>query len=461
MEQASTEIKAPNQTLNDLPDEILIQILTLIPTLEAIHNSLVSRQWRSLWSRLPLLDFSYHLFPVNESEPLPVTSHRFAEFVDRALILRPNSPIKTFRLSFIFYHYYTSHVDSWVRSAVTRFRARELDLDFFIDKEYHLRSEEDRAPRDKYDFPFSVLRNGCVESLRLTRVDLALPASMATVGMSSVRSIFLEDVDLTDQMWERLILGCPNLEDLELQNGGVDQNLRICSKSLKKLKFGYFYDCYYKNRVEIDCPNLVSLSFDCISFTQFRLKNASSLVEFHLNMVHLDKYYDWWSKAVKLLGSAPNVKCVNVQNWWFKLLTSKDSFPKTFTLHNLSLLELRTGYTQYDLVGMAAVLELCPNLETMILDYLHKIDVDESLPEEILNKPVRFNMPRLKQVKMLKFFGSEDENNFVTLLKKQGVVLQKITLFPIKVEGNSCHQYPPIVLRRNPRECEVTGSSPP
>lgn len=41
-------------------------------------------------------------------------------------------------------------------------------------------------------------------------------------------------------------------------------------------------------------------------------------------------------------------------------------------LHNLNHLELRTGYTQCDLVGLAALLELSPNLETMILHYVHK-----------------------------------------------------------------------------------------
>lgn len=82
----------------------------------------------------------------------------------------------------------------------------------------------------------------------------------------------------------------------------------------------------------------------------------------------------------------------------------------------------------------------------------------ESLPEEVLNTPVRLIMPSLKHVKMLAFTGTEDEHNFVTMLKKQGVSLQKITLFPVKIDGNSCHQYPPVVLRRKPRECVVTES---
>lgn len=60
-------------------------------------------------------------------------------------------------------------------------------------------------------------------------------------------------------------------------------------------------------------------------------------------------------------------------------MISKDHFPKSFKLQNVSLLELRTGYTQYDLIGMAALLELCPNLETMILHYLYKIGEDVSI----------------------------------------------------------------------------------
>lgn len=61
-----------------------------------------------------------------------------------------------------------------------------------------------------------------------------------------------------------------------------------------------------------------------------------------------------------------------------QFLTSKDSFPKSFMIHNLNHLELRTGFTQYDLVGMAALLKLCPNLETMMLDFLFKIEEDVS-----------------------------------------------------------------------------------
>ena len=59
-------------------------------------------------------------------------------------------------------------------------------------------------------------------------------------------------------------------------------------------------------------------------------------------------------------------------------MISNDRFPENFKLQNVRLLELRTEYTQYDLLGMAGLLLFCPNLETMILDHLHKIEEDVS-----------------------------------------------------------------------------------
>ncbi|BBH00049.1 hypothetical protein Prudu_009944 [Prunus dulcis] len=229
----------------------------------------------------------------------------------------------------------------------------------------------------------------------------------------------------------------------------------------------------------IDCPNLFSISFDCCAFDKFILNNASSLVEFHVDMVHLIyRSYRYWSKVVRLLLQAPNVKHLNVQNWWFKwelcqkfkeyatilsrslgverkmgkFLTSKeDSFPKSFMLHNLNLLELRTGFTQYDLVGMAALLKLCPNLETMILEYLFKKRADESLSEELLNKPVELSMPSLKQVTMNVYTGTEDEFSVMKMLIGQGVVLEKIVFVPVQVENGKVveRSLPPVVLCRN------------
>ncbi|KAL6188821.1 hypothetical protein ACLB2K_040212 [Fragaria x ananassa] len=110
MEATAIAHRNPNRTLNDLPDEILLHILTFFPTLDAVQTSLISRKWRPLWSRLRFLRFSYEHFPLNE----PPSDNRdfFAEFVDRALILRPHHPIDHFSLSFIYHPFFGLHVAS-------------------------------------------------------------------------------------------------------------------------------------------------------------------------------------------------------------------------------------------------------------------------------------------------------------------------------------------------------------
>ncbi|KAB5524590.1 hypothetical protein DKX38_022339 [Salix brachista] len=398
---ATTAADATSTTttnLNDLSQDILLHILSFLPTLESITTSLISKKWKSLWSLVPSLNFSYVHFPIYKS--FFTTRQFFSEFIDRTLILRPHLPLQKFRLEFIYEDRYGCHVDSWVRYAI-RNRVSELDLDFFIDESFHIVESEGR--RD-YDFPFSAPRNG--------------------------------------------FKACPNIEVLKLENCYGMENLRLCSEKLKRLGLSSFYTAERELYLELDCPNLVWLGIDCVETGEFCIKNLSSLIEFRTSIAHKTEHYGHWFKVVKQLHRIAHIKHLVVQNWWRKL-AAKDGIPKDFLLHNLKHLELQTGYTQYDLLGMAALLELCPNLETMILDPLYKIDDDESLSEELLNKPIHFSIPSLKEVK-LKVIPGENQNQivqFVALLKKQGVVLDKIVLVPL-YSGIS-------VSRRRPLRAEV------
>ncbi|KAG5229832.1 F-box protein [Salix suchowensis] len=405
---ATTAADATSTTttnLNDLSQDILLHILSFLPTLESITTSLISKKWKSLWSLVPSLNFSYVHFPIYKNR-------------------------------------YGCHVDSWVRYAI-RNRVSELDLDFFIDESFHIVESEGR--RD-YDFPFSVPRNGKVRVLKLCRCDLTLPANMESMNLSSMKEIFFYQIYMTDDMVLNLLKACPNIEVLKLNCYGME-NLRLCSEKLKRLGLSSFYTAERELYLELDCPNLVWLSIDCVETGEFCIKNLSSLIEFRTSIAHKTEHYGHWFKVVKQLHRIAHIKHLVVQNWWRKL-AAKDGIPKDFLLHNLKHLELQTGYTQYDLLGMATLLELCPNLETIILDPLYKID-DDSLSEELLNKPIHFRIPSLKEVK-LKVIPGENQNQivqFVALLKKQGVVLDKIVLVPL-YSGIS-------ISRRRPLRAEV------
>lgn len=69
------------------------------------------------------------------------------------------------------------------------------------------------------------------------------------------------------------------------------------------------------------------------------------------------------------------------------------------------------------------------------------------IPEEFVNKPDEFYMPSLKQVTMTSYTGTRDEDNFVSILKKHGVVLEKIVIHRIKVGEKS---FSPVVVSKIP-----------
>ncbi|KAL6130948.1 hypothetical protein ACLB2K_069326 [Fragaria x ananassa] len=350
-------------TKNHLPEDLLLHILSFFATLDAVQTSLISKEWKSLWSRVPsCLYCSYHLFLKTKTNSYDKTNSDddnaeiFADSVNRAIYTR-RSAIQTFSLSFIYVYDYINLVEDWIRGAVTRLHASELHLDFFIHEEYHEKKVQDDEFADEeeesfgltYAFPLSLLNNASMQVLRLTYCFLEWPEDNMTMSF-----------------------------ELELKNILGLRNLRIISPRLKKL-----------------------------SLLDFSVLNGEN---YHVSC-----------KTARLLRKAHNVQKL-------KLLTPENLFPKTLKLRNLKYLELQTGYTRYDLVGRAALLERCPNLESMVLSSVSTVVEDGSLTEEVLNKPIEFKMPAVKQVKLLSYSGTIEERKFVNILKAQGIARKKIVL---------------------------------
>ncbi|XP_050215174.1 F-box/FBD/LRR-repeat protein At5g56420-like isoform X2 [Mercurialis annua] len=415
--QATTTAAANTNTntIDNLPENLILHILSFLPTQDAITTSLVSKTWCRLWTSIPSLNFSLIKFRPHKTPS--ATRRRFSGYINRTLISRAHSPLRTFRLRFLYKDRFKSDVDSWVRYAVEN-HVQELDFGFLIGpslRDMHV-----------YTFPFDVL-HGQVRVLRLTLCHLNLPSGVNNFSSLNLKSVYLDEVRLSDQMCSDLICGCSGLEVLELSKCYGMDCLYICSKSLKELDLKYFSRNGEEVDLEIDCPNLVRLNIFWVEVKKCCFKNLFNLVHFGYHIGHSNSFYRYWSRFFSLLDQLPQIESLAVQNWWLKFVL-KETFSKDFLLYNLKHLELQTCYTQHDLLGMEALLELAPNVETMILDSLHKIDADESLSEDLASKPITLSISNLKEVKMKRFIGTENEAYFLALLKKQGVVLEKIVM---------------------------------
>ncbi|CAI9090346.1 OLC1v1025100C1 [Oldenlandia corymbosa var. corymbosa] len=140
-------MESSESTIDDLPESILLHILSFLPTTAAAPN------WSNLWLSVPKLDFDFNQFlsciPENTK---PDARQLFTEFISRTLLHRPcHFPIEKFKLVFHYKDYESirSYVNSWLRYVINS-NATEVDLDFDIFS-YGEDDEEDDESDDIYE----------------------------------------------------------------------------------------------------------------------------------------------------------------------------------------------------------------------------------------------------------------------------------------------------------------------
>ncbi|XP_010431296.1 PREDICTED: F-box/FBD/LRR-repeat protein At3g52680-like [Camelina sativa] len=202
--------------ITELPEELLLQILSLPPTKTVITTSVLSKRWRSLWKLVPKLKFES-----DNQEDIA----KFSENVGRFLLSHKPPVLESLHIKVIDKNKETRcsiDVGVWVGIAIVR-HVRELVLDLFL-LNYSVR------------FPSSVFSCDTLETLKLKCSVLADVPS--TVCMKSLRTLHLVSVGFKDNESVRnLISGCPNLEDLLIHRATRCKvlTLVIAAPSLKRL----------------------------------------------------------------------------------------------------------------------------------------------------------------------------------------------------------------------------------
>ncbi|KAJ4897005.1 F-box/FBD/LRR-repeat protein [Raphanus sativus] len=103
--------------ISDLPDQMLLEILSWLPTREVVATMLLSRQWEFLWKQVPTLD---HAFSQNDGKDS-------SDFVNTFLRLNESPVFRSFKLS-VSPYCDARNVRTWIDFAVSR-RVRHLEID--------------------------------------------------------------------------------------------------------------------------------------------------------------------------------------------------------------------------------------------------------------------------------------------------------------------------------------------
>ncbi|XP_010502644.1 PREDICTED: putative F-box/FBD/LRR-repeat protein At4g13965, partial [Camelina sativa] len=323
--------------ISELPEALILQILSLLPTKEAIATSVLSKQWQSHWKMLPKLKFD-----CSDHKPVRGTM-TFSTNICRSLLSYNKAPVlKSLHLKICFSRCSTIDIGILIGIALSR-NVRKLVLECSL--------------LNVFKFPRCLLYNcETLETLKLkysARIDV--PSS---IRLKSLTTLHLDRVDFkNDESVVNLLSGCPNLENLmvhlfPIRRLNTLKSFKIVVPSLQRLSiFGS-----RRGRLQgyvINAPSLIYLKIEGICGHDFCLiENVPKLVE--ANIIDVSDIVN-----ENLLGSLTSLTRLSLA------LSSplKIKFPTGSIFHQLVYLELHTNKEEWW------------NLLTLMLDSSPKLQV--------------------------------------------------------------------------------------
>ncbi|XP_074273542.1 F-box/LRR-repeat protein At4g14103-like [Silene latifolia] len=270
MESSKKLGKSFFDSISSLPDELLCQILSGLPTKCAVSTSILSKRWRYLFTLTDCLSFDdapYFGDSRGRNKIETGQQRRFRKFVYKVLELHQIAHIKKFKL-FCGGAYGKSDLNAWVSNAVQK-GVQELH----------------------YQVADGGLPDGlvmCETVLKLSVIGyeyyvIEIPLS---TWLPSLRILYLDFVGFVDyDSMQRLFSSCELLEELTLESceSYASGHVSICTGLLKVLTLKYcsFHDGLF----EIDAPNLAYLTYNCNDGVKIvsSWKYSCSLVEVELH----------------------------------------------------------------------------------------------------------------------------------------------------------------------------------
>ncbi|ESQ47067.1 hypothetical protein EUTSA_v10028237mg, partial [Eutrema salsugineum] len=287
--------------LSDLPDDLLVKILSYLPTKVAVSTSVLSKRWQFLWMWLPNLEYSnsndYSSRDYPESATLReifdrMRSTTLREFVDKNLPLHRAPVIESLRLDLRYRSIKPAVLKRWVEISVSR-NVRELEVSY--------------DSKSKNIFPGSFYTCASLVILKLGFVNLMDVPS--TGSLCSLKTLKLQYLEYANQgSLQRLLSICPVLEELSVHFSGEGECVKeftIIVPSLRSLSL-----------LIPNCGNIGGYVIDAPSLTYFKLEDRYAKEHYAkiTNVPNLrEAYVDVVSFNVKgLIRSITSVKRLTI-----------------------------------------------------------------------------------------------------------------------------------------------------
>ncbi|XP_028806304.1 F-box/LRR-repeat protein 13-like [Neltuma alba] len=282
--------------ISDLPDSLLLHILSFLPAKEAVATSLLSKRWRPLWPYLPTLDLRRQDF-----ERLTF----FQKFADNMLKFADLKSVKKFVLWFgsdkPCEYVRPRTISKWI-NVVIGYKIEYLEL--------HL-----KPYNGDYELPSGIFTSNSVKVLNLSTGSFwwtsgVTVGTLSHVNLPLLEALHLENVKFLDfRSLGMLLSSCPLLKHLVVK---ILHLASYCPLDIGRLK----------HLVTAEVPQsllplevLSNAAFLCFRWHNFSQINPD-IPTFH-NLIRLEfEYYSHdWKTILKYLQSCPKLEILVIDQF--------------------------------------------------------------------------------------------------------------------------------------------------
>lgn len=359
--------------ISNLPDSVLVHILSLLPTNDALKTVVIPR-FGNLWASIHTISFDVRRCLYVDGPPLNYDCSFYPYYpkydknlyrMRHVLVLHERPEIYKFQLKLEFWLDYgrdnsdfesernegcyaqnpdvrdnffeekrmVNEIGTWIRFALRK-KVKVLDLDFG--------EQEYPDPYSNYKLPKVVYTCESLTELRLASCNIKL---LGQIRLISLKKLMLKGILLSGKIMDKILNGCPLLESLSLINCYEPYDMRkldITHSNIKHLRIFVGYGKLQDDFISVSCPNLTS--FDIAgAIERVDLMNVYSLLGDSYGGFELLNWCIMVSKTQELADMpcpAFSWKClvldVKLTKWhlpWISSLLRNSPRLETLTLH--------------------------------------------------------------------------------------------------------------------------------
>ncbi|KAG0513474.1 hypothetical protein BDA96_10G105400 [Sorghum bicolor] len=266
---------APIQ-FSDLPVDVLGTILSKLPPKEMVRTSVLSNEWKHIWTVCPKLRFDGAAMCGQDVAGTQHYTRKFIDNVNGVLKQYHGKVVEEFGVKFEFDAMLAEHLDCWVNFALSS-RAKNLALDL-LPARWGLRP-------DRYRFPIELFDGGRIsrlQHLQLSCVSFDEPSSQLC-GFPNLKKLDLDVVNITRKGLEDMLSNCSNLEWLSIGRCHLDNDELRVHRPLPRLLYLNVAYCAI-SKIEFIAMNLQTFVFQG-SWINFYLGTALALKDVKLYLI--------------------------------------------------------------------------------------------------------------------------------------------------------------------------------